>query len=340
MRRETLRFNLDNPTTVVVERVHDDAGGTRVRKELRRAGTTPPAVAHWSASTDPRRWNYWHREAEVYGDPGLRASLAGTGLSLPAAEVVEHADGTTLWLEDVPGVLGVDFTLADHVALAAALGRWQAGGPHDAPWASRGFLRDYSTSRPGDVGLVDDDAAWEHPLVRDTWPAGLREGWARLLAHREDLLGVVEGQPRTLCHLDAWVSNVIRRPDGELCLLDWTFAGDGAVGEDLGNYLPDAVLDLFWPAERLPELEAACFAAHLDGLRRAGWSGSERDVRLGMVASCVKYAWLLPLVLGRAGDGDHHAYHRSADAERLYRQRGLVFAHLVGWCDEALRLVG
>jgi len=340
VRRETLRFNLDNPTTVVVERVVDASGRSRVRKELRRAGTTPPAVAHWSASTAPRRWNYWHREAEVYADAGLRASLAGTGLALPAAEVVDHADGTTLWLEDVPGALGVDFDLDDHVALAAGLGRWQARGPRDAPWASRGFLRDYSTSRPGDVRHLDDDAAWAHPLVRDTWPAGLREGWARLLAHREDLLRLVEGLPRTLCHLDAWVSNVIRRPDGEVVLLDWTFAGDGAVGEDLGNYLPDAVLDLFWPAERLPELERACFAAYLAGLHEAGWPGTEREARLGVVASCVKYAWLPPLLLQRAGDGEHHAYHRSADAQRLYHQRGLVFAHLVGWCDEALRLAG
>jgi hypothetical protein len=315
-RRETLRFNLDNPTTVVVERVRDASGRSRVRKELRRAGTTPPAVAHWSASTVPHRWNYWHREAEVYADAGLRAGLAGTGLTLPVAEVVDHADGTTLWLEDVPGVLGVDFTLADHVAFAAGLGRWQAGGPRDAPWASRGFLRDYSTSRPGDPRVLDDDA------------------------HREDLLTLVEGLPRTLCHLDAWVSNVIRRPDGEVSLLDWTFAGDGAVGEDLGNYLPDAVLDLFWPAERLPELERACFAAYLAGLREAGWAGTEREARLGVVASCVKYAWLPLLLLQRAGDADHRAYHRTADAERLYRQRGLVFAHLVGWCDEALRLAG
>nr|WP_205708717.1 aminoglycoside phosphotransferase [Kineococcus siccus] len=334
-----MRFNVDNPTTVVVERVVT-AAGSRVRKELRRPGTAAPAVAHWSASTDPRRWNYWHREAEVYGDAGVRASLAGTGLSLPAAEVVEHAAGTTLWLEDVPGRLGTEFALEDHVAVAAGLGRWQAAGPVDAPWASRRFLREYSLSRPGDVAVLDDDAAWAHPLVRDTWPAGLRDGWRRLVAHREDLLGVVEALPRTLCHLDAWVSNVIRRPDGDAVLLDWTFAGDGAVGEDLGNYLPDAVLDLFWPAARLPELEAACSAAHLAGLRAAGWGGTDREARLGTVASCVKYAWLLPLLLQRAGDARHHAYHRDADAQRLYRERGLVFAHLVGWCDEALDLAG
>lgn len=29
----------------------------------------------------------------------------------------------------------------------------------------------------------------------------------------------------------------------------------------------------------------------------------------------------------------------AADAEQRYRQRGLVPAHLVGWCDEALALL-
>jgi hypothetical protein len=62
-------------------------------------------------------------------------------------------------------------------------------------------------------------------------------------------------------------------------------------------------------------------------------------VRLGIVASCVKYVWLLPGMLARASATEHRAYHEVADAEQLYRQRGLVLAHLVGWCDEALALL-
>lgn len=346
---ETLRFNPDNATTGTVERVHDADGGTRVRKQLRRAGTTTTAPAHWNSSATPTAWNYWAREAEVYADPALRAGLVGTGLDLPAAEVVgrvqDQPDTIDLWLEDVHGTPGADFTLTDHVATATALGRWQARPPRPTPaWASRGFLRDYSTSRPGDLDLLQDDAgadeAWAQPLIRATWPTDLRAGWRELLDHREDLLGIVEGLPRTLCHLDAWVSNAIRRPTGDVVLLDWAFAGDGAVGEDLGNYLPDAVFDLFWPAERLAELEAACWPAYLGGLRAGGWGGTEREARLGVVASCVKYLWLPPLLLQRAGAGEHSAYHRRADTEHLYHQRGTALAHLVGWCREALDLAG
>ncbi|RKS80264.1 choline/ethanolamine kinase [Motilibacter peucedani] len=334
--REPLRFNPSNATTGVVERVRSSDGTTRVHKQLRRPGTVD-APSHWASSTARQDWNYWAREAEVYRDRDLRASLGGTGLGLAAAGVVDEPGGASLWLEDVTGTPGAEFTLDDHVAVAAALGRWQASPPQLLPgWASSGFLRAYSTSRPGDLTLVDSDEAWAAPLVRETWPPDLRQRWTRLERHRDELLTRMEKLPRTLCHLDAWVANCIRRPDGEVVLLDWSFAGDGAVGEDLGNYLPDAVFDLFWPAERLAELEAACWPAYLSGLRDGGWDGAERDARLGVVASCVKYAWLLPLMLARAADQEHAAYHRPADATHLYRQRGVALRHLAGWCEEAL----
>jgi hypothetical protein len=339
--REVLRHNPLNAVTAVVERVRDARGATAVRKEL-RAPAPEGEDSHdpWAASPDPRHWNSWRREADAYRDDALRRSLAGTGLDMPAGRVVEHARGATLWLEDVAGTPGTSFALADHVAVAAGLGRWQAHGPLTAPWASRRFLRDYSASKRAPLHLVDDDAAWEQPLVRSTWPPALRQGWRRLLASRDHLLDVMEGLPRTRSHLDAWVSNEIRRPTGEVVLLDWAFAGDGAVGEDVGNHVPDAVLDLFWPAEDIGELDAACFEAHLAGLREAGWRGEDRLVRLGVVASCVKYTWLLPVMLQRATRSEQQAYHQAVDAQRLYSQRGLALTHLVAWCDEALRLTG
>jgi hypothetical protein len=311
--RQTLRFNPGNATTATVERVVAADGSSRIHKSLRRPGVAPAGAPHWTSSADPAHWNYWHREAEFYADQALRTSLEDTGLDLASAEVQERSDGASLWLEDVTGVAGTEFGLADHVATAGALGRWQGRSVRPAPgWASQRFLRDYSTSRPVDLCLVDDDDAWNQPLVRAAWPGDLRSGWQRLLAHREQLLTLMERLPRTLCHLDAWVSNVIRRPSGEVVLLDWAFAGDGAIGEDLGNYLPDAVFDLFWPAEQLAALEAACFPAYLAGLREAGWSGSQEQARLGVVASCVKYAWLLPLLLEQASRTEHSAYHRPA----------------------------
>ncbi|MBC3762003.1 aminoglycoside phosphotransferase [Quadrisphaera oryzae] len=342
VQREELRHNPLNEVTASVERVVLADGRTLVRKQLRAPATSSSSRSPglWAASDDPRHWNSWRREADVHRDPALRASLRGTGLDLPSCSVEELDGGAVLWMEDVEGTPGERFDLADHAALAAGLGRWQAQGPLEAPWASRGFLREYSESKRVPWDLVDDDDAWRQPLVRDTWPPSLRAGWRRLLAAREQLLRVAEQLPRTRCHLDVWVANEIRRPSGEVVLLDWAFAGDGAVGEDVGNHVPDAVFDLFWPAEGFEELEQACVAAYLAGLREAGWRGSADEVRLGVLASCVKYAWLLPLLLGSAGAAEHAAYHRPADAHHLYQQRGLALAHLVRWCDEALALAG
>ncbi len=337
--RETLRHNPNNAVTGIVERITDAAGHTLIRKELRRpAPSGERGPRSWAASTDPRHWNYWRREVLAYGSDALLANLQAAGLDLPRCEIEEHDAGITLSMEDVTGTPGTDFTLDDHVALATATGRWQAQRSAPYPWASRGFLRDYSGSREAPWHLVDDDACWQHRLVRDCWPADLRAGWQRLLAHRQTLLALMERLPRAFSHLDLWVSNEIRRPGGQIVLLDWAFCGDGAIGEDIGNHVPDAIFDLFWPAQRFTELDDACFEAYLSGLHEAGWRGSRADVRLGVVASCVKYCWLLPRMLARAAEPEHRAYHRIADPYELYHQRGLVLTQLVAWCDEALRL--
>lgn len=329
----TLRHNPLNAVTANVERVTYADGRTAVRKELRRPSDSS---GPWAASTDPRHWNYWRREVEVYRDDELREQLADAGLVLPAAQVDEHLDGAVLLMDDIAGTPGTHFSLAEHAALARACGRWQARPAPERPWTSTGFLRDYSTTRDVPWQLMTDDAAWQQPLIRETWPVELREAWTGLLVHRDALLDLVATLPRARCHLDFWVSNVIQRPTGELALFDWSFLGDGALGEDIGNYIPDAVFDLFWPAERLPELAETCIANYLDGLHEAGWRGDPDQVRLAVMASGVKYAWLLPGLLGRASDTTHNAYHRQVDSRYLFHQRGQALLFVADWCAEAL----
>jgi hypothetical protein len=82
-------------------------------------------------------------------------------------------------------------------------------------------------------------------------------------------------------------------------LIDWSFSGDGAIGEDIGNLVPDSIFDLQVDALELPRLEALLPAAYLSGLRAAGWSGDDRLVMLGIHASAVKYDWLGPRVIAR-----------------------------------------
>ncbi|MEU6347848.1 aminoglycoside phosphotransferase [Streptomyces sp. NPDC047072] len=329
-----------NPKNGVTGGVWHITAGEReaVLKVLtRRKGVT----GHWAASDDPRHWNHWRREAEVYAR-GLAQVWQPYGIRAPRLlACVERADGdVALWLESVRGRPGQRWPVQTHVRHAHRMGLAQgAVGALDEPWLSRRFLRDYTGGQSTGQELLDEDAAWRQPLVRDHFPAGLRQDMVRLRHDREWFLDVMESLPRAFCHLDQWPANV--RADGrDTVLLDWAFAGDGALGEDLGNYLPDSVFDLFVPAARLPAYAAAAYEAYVDGLRKSGWQGDEQLVRLAVCASAVKYDWLAGLMLARAGEEKQSDYGGvgTVSPERRYRERGLALAFLAGWAAEARAL--
>jgi hypothetical protein len=331
---EPLTHNPSNGVTAGVWRV-TGGGRSAVLKVLTR---TKETSATWAASNDPRHWNFWRREAYVY-QSGLAQIWQGHGIRAPRLlACVERPDGDlALWLEDVPGDPATAWPLDRHVEHAHRLGAAQGavGAGEDRPWLSQRFLRDYTTSKTTGQDLLDDDEAWRHPLVRAHFPAGLRADMVRLHHDREWFLTVMESLPRAFCHLDQWPANV--RSDGRgSAVLDWAFAGDGALGEDLGNYLPDCVFDLFVPAADLPGLAKAAYDAYLHGLRESGWRGDERLVRLGVCASAVKYDWLTALMLARADD-EQPAYggQGAVSAELRYRERGLALAFLAEWAAEA-----
>ncbi|MEU8862269.1 aminoglycoside phosphotransferase [Streptomyces umbrinus] len=337
-----LTHNPRNGVTAGVWRVA--AGGrSAVLKLLTRAKDTTET---WAASEDPRHWNFWRREAHVY-EEGVARVWQPWGITAPdLLASVERPDGdVALWLEDVrDGEPATAWPIARHARhaerLGAAHGRALADGVVlDRPWLSRRFLRDYTSGQTVGRELLDDDTAWQQPLVRDHFPDGLRERMVRLHDEREWFLRTMESLPRVFSHLDQWPANLVSR-HGESVLLDWAFAGDGALGEDIGNYIPDTVFDLFLPAARLPELATAMYEAYVRGLRAGGWQGDERLVRLGVCASAVKYDWLTALMLSRASDERQLDYGggRTVEAERRYRERGVVLAFLADWADEARRL--
>ncbi|MGW2521742.1 aminoglycoside phosphotransferase [Streptomyces sp. NPDC001617] len=331
---EPLVHNPKNGVTAGVWRV-SGGGRTAVLKVLTR---TKEATGRWAATDDPRHWNYWRREADAY-ESGLVRVWERYGVRAPRLlACVERADGdVALWLEDVRGEPGTSWSLDRHVSHARRLGAAQGamGEVADRPWFSRRFLREYVGSNTRGQELLDDDEAWQQPLVRDHFPAGLRQEMVRLHHDREWFVDIMEALPRAFSHLDLWPANV--RADGaESVLFDWAFAGDGALGEDLGNYLPDSVFDLFVPAARLPEYAARAYEAYLHGLRESGWRGDEQVVRLAVCASAVKYDWLTALSLARAGEEQvDYGGAGVVSGELRYRERGLTLAFLAGWAEEA-----
>ena len=342
---ELLTHNVHNAVTAGIWRVRAE-GRSFILKVVSpgREG----AAAGWAASDDPTHWNYWAREALAY-EHGVTASYAADGLAGPdlLAQYPRPDGAIALWLADAvaEGALpGPRWSLDDYARFAHRLGmaqgRLAGGAAPDYPWLSQRFLRRYSLSKPYDPALLDDDAAWAQPLVRDHFPAALRPALIRFHGEREWFFDLLERLPRTLCHLDIWPNNLFARADGRFVLVDWAFVGDGALGEDVGNLVPDAVFDLFVPARDLPELDRVVYAGYLAGLRAAGWDGDERLVRLGMCASAIKYVWLPPLMLVRVGDATQLDYGGTAtvDAARRYAERGRVFTFLMGGAQDGREL--
>jgi hypothetical protein len=297
----------------------------------------------WAASREDRHWNSWRREVLAYREH-LAAAFAPDGVAAPALIASDDArDGAVvLWLEDVHGRTGGDLRVLDLVDLAHALGRAQGRlavqGGWDRPWLSRHYLREYSASKPVDDALLADDDVWRQPRVaRHLGP--LRAGIVSLRENRERLVALAEACPQTLCHLDLWPPNTVRREDGRFALLDWAFSGSGALGEDIANLVPDSVFDLFLPAGRVEMLATAAEDAYLAGVRLGGWEGDERWIRLGIRAAAVKYHWLAERLLVDVDLDTRVAYGgRVVPADELYAARAAGLRVLCRWAEEALSL--
>lgn len=334
----TLRRLLHSTRTSVTRGVWrvTSGNGSAVLKVL-SPGT---ADASWAGSRNPEAARYWKREALFY-EAGLFKEYADAGFRTPSLLArFERSNGDiALWLEDIDGIPATTWEIERFASASRLLGRAQGAFLVDGTipqngWLSRNFLQDYLDSWEVDWSLLESDAAWTAPLIADLFPARLRDDLLRLHRERATFVSWLQRLPRTLCHLDLWPSNMFATADATV-LIDWAFVGDGAVGEDIGNLIPDSVFDLWLPSAQLRELDRAVFDSYLEGLREAGWEADERLVRLGTCAGAIKYAWLGPYMLSLATQQHHVAYGREVSSETLYRERGVALEFLCEWAEEA-----
>jgi thiamine kinase-like enzyme len=114
------------------------------------------------------------------------------------------------------------------------------------------------------------------------------------------MVAVTEAAERTLCHLDVWPANLVDEA-GTSVLLDWSFTGPGALGEDTANLILDSFTDGLMDVALLPELAESATSGYINGLRDGGWSGAADSVRTAIAAcGAAKYSWFAPAFIGRA----------------------------------------
>jgi hypothetical protein len=325
---EALTHNEGNAATGGIWRVRGPRGSA-VLKVARPPSAAPAGSSAWPTSDDPRHWNYWKREVLAYTTGFAGSVYADAGIVAP--ELLADArrpDGSIeLWLADMPGAPGVSWPVPRLGRFARQLGaaqaRW-AGRVPDQPWLSRRWLAQYLDDGPA-TGA--DGGHWDHPVAA-VWPAGVRERLRRLWVNRHTVLAGAEAVPRTVCHLDVWPTNLI---DGgaDTVLVDWSFAGEGGLGEDAANLIVDSVADGLIDAALLPDITAAVTDGYVEGLRDGGWRGDPDDVRRAIATfGSAKYCWFAPRVLVRVtrdGTFGHPQYGRDASGEAaMLRLRGLV----------------
>lgn len=325
---EELRHMHGNAAIGGIWRVRGPAGSAVLKLATPPAPETADAV--WPTSGEPTHWNYWRRESLAY-EAGLAATAYGGEITAPdMLQVSPRADGTVeLWLADVSGAGGFDWPVPRLARFAYELGagqaRW-AGRMPDFPWLSRRWLAQYLDAGPSRFVRVHP-ADWDHPAVAAAWPAEVRRRLRRLWAERKRVLAAAEASERTLCHLDVWPANLID-DNGTSVLLDWAFAGEGALGEDIANLIVDSFADGLMDVARLPELAESVTDRYLEGLRDGGWPGSADAVR-SAIAACgaAKYSWLAPARAGSAARDELGKASYASDTSavsRLQRLAGLV----------------
>jgi Phosphotransferase enzyme family len=273
------------------------------------AHTPDGGSPNWRSGKDEAHWYYWRREAEAYRS-GLLDGLGG-GLRAPRCDLVADRDDDTvaLWLEDLPGAPASSWSVDRYHAAARHLGQAQgefitARNPPDAPWLSRRWLHSYLDQPLRRLTVPTDPALWRHRLLTGWFPDPPIEALRAMRADRRRFLGVLDRMPPTLCHLDFHPANLFDGGHGTTAAIDWSFVGIGALGEDAGNLVPDAVLDFHVGPGQLGALYEAVADGYTAGLQDVGWTGSGATVRLAMAATmAAKYAWIGPALARAAIEG-------------------------------------
>ena len=273
-------------------------GVWRVFGEATAGGSMAPfamILKGWRTGDDPAdttSWDWPQREACACASELLHNLPGGIAAPRCLGELTA-SDGTTwAWLTPV-STGAIDHWELDHFALAARrLGRfngaWLDGRPlPDAAWLSRQWTRKWTEAARDAIDHFDRYIA--HPRVARAFPPTERRELERLFAERHRWFDAIEALPQTFCHLDAYPRNAFLRPgageESVLSLIDWSFAGIAAAGEEIVALVSSSIL--FGEAGDLPieTMDETVFASYVEGLRDAGWHGDERLVRMAYTGS-------------------------------------------------------
>lgn len=234
-----------------------------------------------SMADDRQSFGYWKREVAVH-QSGFLASLPH-GLAAPDIYGVLDT-GDQVWLWQAEAVNTVTWSWAHYREAAYRLGLWQgqyATGERALPafdWLSHNWLRQWGDLPVAKIlEMLDRFGGLELPVVRNHFSPTDIIQVRQLWAAREQHLARLAHLPQVLCHLDAYRANFFWHGN-TLTLIDWEFAGIGALGEEMAAFVGATLLLDHAPMAEAPHLEAVALDGYIAGLRAVGWDGAADTV--------------------------------------------------------------
>jgi hypothetical protein len=201
-----------------------------------------------------------------------------------------------MWLEEIMEQIGADWPLEHYGVVARHLGHFNgfylAGNPlPNWPWLSSDWIRQYvELSAPAmEPLMVAQTSEWGRRFL----PEVDSHQFFRLWEQRALYFDILDRLPQTICHLDVFRRNLFAREaansDDQTVLIDWAFVGRSPIGAELCPLVFMSVALGGVGLEKLQVLEQVVFEGYLEGLCEAGWSGDQRQIRLGYTASSVRF---------------------------------------------------
>lgn len=256
--------------------------------------------SHVSEGEDPTHWNYWKRELLVY-QSGWLDSLP-EGISAPhcyeAVELPGNIAG--MWLEDVQDSFSGNWPLYRYALTARHLGR--LNGVYISrrelpsyPWFSFHRTRQWLSS------IAWRDFPWEHPRVRQQFPALETNSFRQMLQEHNRFLIKLEQLPYTVSHGDTYPANFKSRRSArsqeQTVAMDWALAGIEPLGDDLGQLVYGTYMNL--KGYKLHDISHTLFTSYINGLEDSGCRVDPKWVRFGYTASAAFRVGLFKLLLLR-----------------------------------------
>jgi hypothetical protein len=295
---------------------------------------------------------YWKREALAY-QSGLLRTLP-SDLSAPTCygvtEVPARTEGMEeawIWLEEITQRDKQPWTPARLQQAARALGHFNGAYLSQDlrstyPWLSQGHVQEWMTL--SESVLLDLEQYRQHPFVATWLSVESMRRLHTLWQAREALLTHFQRQPRTLCHHDAFVRNLLLKSTAmgeQVVAIDWSFIGMGALGEEIALLVGISHRWLDLDVVNLREVEEHVWAGYLTGLHDAGWQGDVQSVRFAYAATsallgasgCIS----TPFIVEHMELVEELFGHSAAEMAAAWPQ---LLRHQLDLGEEALRLAG